>query len=245
MGPIRLIGRMTPINSAPARIGWGSGVAGDPVTGKIGEIGALRMTEQGRVLFRVEAEPFDSPADQDIGHGVAVLLRLFRRLVLSGLKAADDPLHLRIRWIEPVVARLLVAVAVIGQVDVGQELRGQARGLGERILVDLLAEDARGHAAVVAGHLAISAKHEPAEKIAIALRDCLELRRRCVELGRGPVPGMAHGPEFGHAFEELFFLERGRDGIGRAGARNLLPALPAVIVVVANHGGPRIRAPTD
>jgi hypothetical protein len=81
------------------------------------------MFEQGLVRFRVESESFDSPADQDIGHDIAALLRLFRRQGHVGLAAADDRLHLRIRWIEPVVPRLLVAVAVIGQVDVGQELR--------------------------------------------------------------------------------------------------------------------------
>jgi hypothetical protein len=49
---------------------------------------------------------------------------------------------------------------------------------------------------------------------------------------------MAHGPEFGHAFEEFFLFGRGRDGIGRTGARHVLLALPIVVVVVANHGGP-------
>jgi hypothetical protein len=53
---------------------------------------------------------------------------------------------------------------------------------------------------------------------------------------------MAHGPEFGHAFEEFFLFGRGRDGIGRPGARPVLLALPIVVVVVANHGGPRNRA---
>jgi hypothetical protein len=119
MGPICRIGR----GSASARVGGRCGVAGNPVSGKVGEIGALRMFEQGLVRFRVESESFDSPADQDIGHDVAALLRLFRRQVLVGLAAADDLLHLRIRWIEPVVPRLLVAMAVIGQVDAGQELR--------------------------------------------------------------------------------------------------------------------------
>ena len=99
---------------------------------------------------------------------------------LSVLAAADDLLHLRIVRIEPVVARLLVAVAVVGQVDVDELLCREARGLAFGVFADLPAEDDAGDAAVLAGHLAIGAAHQAAEEKRVRPREVFQFRERAV-----------------------------------------------------------------
>jgi len=67
----------------------------------------------------------------------------------------DRVLQLGIVGIESKERRLLVAMAVIGQVDVDQALGREPRRLGGGVLADLFAEDDAGEASIFASRLAI------------------------------------------------------------------------------------------
>jgi hypothetical protein len=145
-------------------------------------------------------------------------------------------LQLQVVRIEPVVLRLLVAVAVIGQVDVDELLRGEARGLTLGVLTDLPAEDDAGDAAVLAGHLPVGAVHQAAEEKRVLPRQGLEFRGGPLESLAGLIPAGALGANLGDALEQCLLVRRGGDGIDRPRAGNGHVLLPVEIVVDANHG---------
>jgi hypothetical protein len=161
---------------------------------------------------------------------------LFRGQRFPELDVLNRCLQFRIVRIDPVVARLLVAVAVICQVDVDKTLRGESRGLALRVSPHLFAEDDAGDAAVFAGDFPIGPGYQAAEENPVLSRHVLEFLNGPLELVGGLLPAGPFRAAFGDSFEQVLFVGRGRRGINRPGALDRRLALPAVGVVVADHG---------
>jgi len=122
-----------------------------------------------------------------------------------GVKADDD-------------RRLLVAVAVVVHVDVGQTLRGEAGGLAVGVVLDLHAENERCHAPTLASPFPIGLKHQAFEQALVSTGESLKRSDLRGEFLGGLVPRCALGAMLGGTFEEGFLLGRGGDGVVAASA---------------------------
>jgi hypothetical protein len=241
---MRLMRRIGPIgprrlHRAAAGAGRRCGVSRHGVAAGIVGIVGIGWPAEGRGPL----EPFgpDKRAVHQVFaqvHPEVVLRKLLELLLAVGVEDLRDVhrgFHVWIVRIQPDERRLLVAVAVIGQVDVRQALRGEARALAVHVLLDLLEEDEGRQPAAVAGAFAVGAVNEFLEEPAVGAGAGAEVGDRPAEVGGGRGPGVPLGAIGREVLEEGLLLGGGGDGIGRPRAgRRFLPG--GVEVIGADHG---------
>jgi hypothetical protein len=240
MGPISPIGPFGPIcltgRGAAARIRRRRGIAGNGVAGGIGFVGIA-----GIGLFDIEDAWIQSTltqalVDRFVGLDLLEILPVLRGHRVVAREKLDRFSHLRIIGIEPEVARFLVAVAVVRQVDVDETLRREPRGLAFGVFAHLFAEDDASDAAILAGHFPVSTGHQPAEEELVLSRQGIEFLNGPFELRGGLLPAGPLGAHLGDSFEQLLLFGCSGYRIDGTGPGGLPFALPAVIVVAAYHG---------
>jgi len=228
LGLISPISLISPVHGPAARTLRRRGVARHGVAPGI--VRADFGRQIGKPLGVALHQQFDVAPLHDVGEQ---FLAMLGGHLAFAFDAAECFLELRVGRIETVERRLLVAVPVIGQVDIHQTLSREARGLSGGVETDLLAKDDAGNAPILAGGLAVGPEHDPPKQVLVSLHQRLQLGGGGLELFGGLVPGRPIGANGGDPLEPGLRFRGGRNGINGAGAPD---ARGVGLVDVVVHG---------
>jgi hypothetical protein len=208
------------IRGSAARIARRPGIPRHRVAARVA-VGCVVVAAALRIGELVRPLPVPFPIAFRLMKLTKDCVQFLLRIRLLQLNNADGLLDFRIIGIESDDhRRFLVAVPVVVHIDIGQTLGGEAGGLAVGVVLDLQAEDGRGYPPIFAGPFPIGLEHEPLEKMLVGAGQRLELIARDIELLGGTFPRCALSAMLGGAFEEVFLLGRGWDGVRAAWGRN-------------------------